>query len=188
MTKLCVQFSGFMVRIYQGDLTKVATGAIVNAANQAMIPGGGVDGAINQAAGPSLAPLQRSLGPLAVGQAVATPAFALPATKIIHTVGPQYDSRRPQLMAAQLQDCYQNSLRLANQLQLPALAFPAISTGVYHYPVAQTLPIIGAVLTDYQQQVGTVKQIDFVNYLATINQQYQNYFRQLGLPVQMLGD
>lgn len=184
MTQLTVQFQGFSVRIYQGDLTKVSAGAIVNAANQAMIPGGGVDGAINQAAGPSLAPLQRSLGPLAVGQALATPAFELPATKIIHTVGPQYDSRQPQLMAQQLQDCYQNCLDLANQLQLTSLAFPAISTGVYHYPVAQTLPIILTVLNHYQQQVGTVKQIDLVDYLATIDQQYQQYFQQLGLPTQ----
>lgn len=102
---MILQFKGFTVRIYQGDLTQVAGGAIVNAANSAMIPGGGVDGAINRAAGPTLAPLQRSLVPVAVGQAVATPAFKLAASKIIHTVGPRYDLQQPRLMAQQLQAC-----------------------------------------------------------------------------------
>lgn len=180
---LKLQYRGFQASFYQGDITAAHVDAVVNAANREMIPGGGVDGAINRGAGPLLAPLQRSLGPIEVGQAVATAGFQLPAKKIIHTVGPRYNAERPEKMRAELTACYRSCLDLAGKLKLQSIAFPAISTGVYHFPVAETLPLIAAVLAAQQEQVSTVHEISFVNFLPAIARAYEDYFRVLGVPV-----
>jgi O-acetyl-ADP-ribose deacetylase (regulator of RNase III) len=125
------------LRIVQGDITKLDTTAIVNAANTSLLGGGGVDGAIHRAGGPQILEECRQIrarqGGCKVGEAVITSGGRLPAHYVIHTVGPVSNGGQkgePALLA----NCYRNSLRLALDRQLESVAFPGISTGIYHYP------------------------------------------------------
>lgn len=129
------------IEIAKGDITNLAVDAIVNAANKTLLGGAGVDGAIHLAAGPQLRAACQKLHGCKTGQAKLTRGYRLPAKYVIHTVGPRYVAKNASHNAMLLKACYQNSLALAQKHNLHSIGFPAISTGVYHYPPKQAAKI-----------------------------------------------
>jgi O-acetyl-ADP-ribose deacetylase (regulator of RNase III) len=145
------------IELLQGDITTVSVDAIVNAANSSLLGGGGVDGAIHRKGGPAILEECRALRAsqygrgLPTGQAVATTAGNLPATWVIHTVGPVWDG--PDSDGSELADCYRNSLIVADRLGARTVAFPAISTGVYSWPLDDAARIALATVAAADTQV-----------------------------------
>ena len=147
------------LQVTRGDITKLHVDAIVNAANTSLLGGGGVDGAIHRAAGPELLEACRLLGGAHTGETKATPGFNLSAKWIFHTVGPVWNggtANEPELLAS----CYRSCLRLARQLEVKTIAFPAISTGIYRYPKGPAAQIAVRVCRELADSSG-VEQIDF---------------------------
>ncbi|HYF30555.1 MAG TPA: O-acetyl-ADP-ribose deacetylase [Chitinophagaceae bacterium] len=153
------------IAVIQGDITKLATDAIVNAANSSLLGGGGVDGAIHRAGGPAILEACRKIaakqGGCKTGEAVITTGGNLPAKFVIHTVGPVWNGGNKgeeQLLA----NCYKNSLRLAIDNHCKTIAFPNISTGVYRFPKERAAAISVRAVREFLQQTDAIEEVIFV--------------------------
>lgn len=172
MPKSPHHFLGSRVSLLVGDLTEQAVDAIVNAANSSLLGGGGVDGAIHRRGGPAILDACREVrrmnwpDGLPTGEVVATTGGALPARYVIHTVGPIYGAHGGE-EAALLAACYRNAIRLASQLQLTSIAFPALSTGVYGYPPEKAAPVVSQALRETLAEFSAIEDVRLVFFNAS---------------------
>jgi len=164
------------IRVHKGDITKLKVDAIVNAANNSLLGGGGVDGAIHRAAGPQLLEYNRKLGGCETGKAKISPGFNLPAKFIIHTVGPVWRGGKYN-EAELLKNCYINSLKLAVENGIKSLAFPAISTGVYGYPIEEATRIAVESVNDFLFTNDFIEEVIFVCFDDKTYKVYENVLR-----------
>jgi O-acetyl-ADP-ribose deacetylase (regulator of RNase III) len=160
------------IYIVQGDITKIHADAIVNAANEQLAGGGGVDGAIHRAAGPKLAQACRQIGGCPTGQARITPGFDLPADYVIHSVGPIWQGGS-QGEAELLASCYRQSLQLAVEHELKHVAFPAISTGVFGYPVEAAAKVAVQAVRAFLAEDETIERVDLVCFDERTHKAFQ---------------
>lgn len=177
------------IEVWQGDITTLAVDAIVNAANESLLGGGGVDGAIHRAAGPRLLAECEALPQIRpgmrcpTGEVRATAAYDLPARHVFHTVGPVWqDGQRDE--PALLANCYWKSLQLAEKLELESIAFPAISCGVFGYPLHQAAHIAATETLVWQRSHRQPRRIILVAYNAATFKAYQSALAALGQPME----
>jgi len=165
------------LEIVKGDITKQQTDAIVNAANKKLAPGGGVAGAIHKAAGPGLWEECKKLGGCETGEAKITSGYNLAARFVVHTVGPVYDNT-PQ-NAKDLENCYFNSLSLAVEHDLNSISFPAISTGIFGYPLEEAAEISIRTVIKFLEEHAKPKLVRFVLFGAKDLAVYKNSLQKI---------
>jgi len=173
-----VKIGSSTLELVEGDITRQDTEAVVNAANAALRPGGGVDGAIHRAGGPAIEAECRQLGGCPTGEARITTGGNLKARCVIHTVGPVYKDglhREPELLAS----CYRESLKLASAKGLKSLSFPSISTGVYGYPLEAAARIALTAIRDYLAQHPEIERVRCVLFGRPAYELYEKILQQL---------
>ena len=161
----------YNVNVIKSDITQLEVDAIVNAANKSLLGGGGVDGAIHRVAGSELLDECKTLSGCETGEAKLTKGYKLKASYVIHTVGPVWnDGTRgeDQLLA----NCYKNSLQLANNISLKSIAFPAISTGVYRFPIDRACRIVLESIRNYLKSDNSINEIYLVCFDQDVFDQY----------------
>lgn len=160
---MAVEIRGVTIECVKGDIAaQKGITAVVNAANAQLMPGGGVAGAIHRAAGPGLKEECRPLAPIKPGQAVITGGHNLPNRYVIHCLGPVYGMDQPE--EELLSNCYRNALMLAEQHKIDSIAFPAISTGAFGYPVEDAAEVAFKTIIEMVPNLGSVRRIRFVLY------------------------
>ena len=176
-----VEIGGATLELVQGDITKQDTEAIVNAANNSLLGGGGVDGAIHRAGGPQILAECRQLGGCATGDAKITTGGRLKARYVIHTVGPVYRREGPQRAAELLGSAYRRSLEVAVEHGLRSVAFPSISTGAYGYPLEEAAPLALKTVMDFLSgpQRRSLELVRFVLYGRRAYEVYQRALSRL---------
>jgi len=173
-----VQVGTSTLEVVEGDITRQDTEAVVNAANAALRPGGGVDGAIHRAGGPAIAAACRKLGGCPTGEARVTTGGNLKAKYVIHTVGPVYRGGghgEPELLAS----CYRESLKLASAQGIKSLAFPSISTGVYGYPLEDAARIALKTVTGYLAHHPEIERVRLVLFGRAAYEVYARALQEL---------
>lgn len=166
------------LEVLKGDITKLAVDAIVNAANTSLLGGSGVDGAIHRAAGPELAQECRLLGRCKPGQAKITKGYKLPAKHVIHTVGPIWRGggyNESELLAS----CYRESLSLTVKHNIKTIAFPAISCGIYHFPINRATEIAVSEVINFLQENPSLDKVTFVCFDKAVHEAYLAKFSVL---------
>ena len=166
-----------MIEIIQGDITQQDVDAIVNAANNTLLGGGGVDGAIHRAAGPALVEECRTLGGCPTGEARITAGYELRAKYVIHTVGPVWNGGTRD-EAERLANCYRNSLTLASEHGVRSIAFPSISTGVYGYPIGKASKIAMTTVRKWLDDPGPIELVRFVCFNGGDFEVYQRLVKR----------
>jgi len=166
------------IEIVQGDITALRVDAIVNAANESLLGGGGVDGAIHRAAGPELLAECRGLGGCPTGSARITRGYKLPARFVIHTVGPIWQGGQVG-ESALLERCYRNTLALAVEHQIRSIAFPSISTGIYGYPVEPACRIALGTTRSILSEESTIEHVIFVCFDRRTHDCYREALEEL---------
>ncbi len=164
------------IELREGDITQLTVDAIVNAANQSLLGGGGVDGAIHRAAGPNLLEECRQLGGCLPGEAKITHGYLLPARYVIHTVGPIYRGRPedPEILA----NCYITALGLASRYNCRTVAFPAISCGAYGYPIEKACKVaINTVCAELEKD-SKINTVIFALFMSDQARIYERYLKE----------
>ncbi len=164
------------ITLFRGDITTMAVDAIVNAANNSLLGGGGVDGAIHRAAGPELLEACKKLGGCATGDSKITFGYSLPARYVIHTVGPVWQGGKAG-EAKLLASCYRRSLELARDHDCKTVAFPAISCGIYGYPIKEACTVAVETIRAFLETDNNLERV----YLVAFGDEVAKGYRELGV-------
>lgn len=173
------KYKGIIFNLKLGDITKENTDAIVNAANNTLLGGGGVDGAIHRAGGPEILEQCKKIGGCPTGEARITVGGNLPSKYVIHTVGPIYEEKSLKV-ERKLYNAYFNSLKLANEYGIEDISFPSISTGVYGYPIKDAVKVATRSVIDFiDEENETLKEINFILFSEEDFKVYESYFNSI---------